>query len=186
MSESRIEIGLSPGAGGSRFHAVSPHKLASAGRQVPPAFTLVELLVAIAVIGILAALLVPALAKARARGQCITCLNNMRQVGAAMHTYGLEFAGNLPNPNALAATNFNDASAPDNPLKLLRPYVGAKSPDAPTPVYVCPTAKPTTNAPYAPVGNNSTVLVFSQVVLNRGLERVRSPSGTVAIQEYLP
>lgn len=61
-----------------------------------PGFTLVELLVVLAIITILAALLLPALAGARARAKAITCLNNIRQLGLASQVYTDEFNDRLP------------------------------------------------------------------------------------------
>jgi len=60
------------------------------------AFTLVEVLVVIALIGILAALLLPAMSKAKAKAQGIACLNNTRQLGYAWTLYASDHEDRLP------------------------------------------------------------------------------------------
>jgi prepilin-type N-terminal cleavage/methylation domain-containing protein len=103
----------------------------------PNAFTLVELLVVIAVIGILAALLLPVLANSKDKARRVTCAQNLRQLGLALSLYTMDNGDVLPPPQQPGGYW---------PTVLKPEYSNFK-------LLLCPTDAAQFNAPDAPVTN---------------------------------
>lgn len=108
----------------------------SAGRKAR-AFTLIELLVVIAIIGILAGMLLPALARAREKGRAAVCVSNLHQISVGIRLYADDQNGQMPPASY-------GGGAPMGPWpKLLGPYLprrGTTATSQANRVFVCPSA----------------------------------------------
>jgi len=103
--------------------STEPLKRAQARRETapcPPAISLIELLVVLAIIGVLAGILLPVVGRAKAKAQNAVCVSNLRQLGIAGRLYAGENGERLPIAERLPT----QPADPRNPLPRICDVLG--------------------------------------------------------------
>ena len=148
------------------------------------AFTLIELLVVIAIIAILAAMLLPALSKARQKARNISCVNNKKTLGLAYTFYQDENSGYFPFAASEAGNNLASQTTNDvNIVRYLKMQLeGTYDSTKPWKVIECPNMQSKTTYGNLVNGNFYNGMVHHVgTTASRMVDTIKNPSGKVVL-----
>jgi prepilin-type processing-associated H-X9-DG protein len=142
---------------------------------------LIELLVVIAIIAILAAILFPVFAQARAKARQAACLSNMKQIGNALMMYTQDYDETLPiqysvTGGTYTVSDYAHPAAPYSWMMLIQPYIKNRE------VYRCPQAIPNTGS-ISPTALSAASYYGNGVVMARPMAVIPNPSEIIWAHE---
>lgn len=107
----------------SSFPPVTDRNVSDDRIHLRRGFTLVELLAVLAIVGILAAIIIPIAGNVRENARASQCMSNLRQIGMAMNLYAQSNKGLLPAPRAVGGDWYNDVW-----MTAIQPYLEDRKP----------------------------------------------------------